>query len=337
MKGKVFFFLAALLLTGCATGDKMATETVAQMPNTEESELDYHPDRYTVEQKTLLAYWWGEDWDAAVTDGMIDSALLGTGEENGHKTSGIAMGYSYEGTKADIPKEAGDKLLTSEVIDAWEREGKDFRLEETALYQRDINWGVDISGYEHTVDWDMEAGKWNPEGFRIVLPVDSVCPCKMTITGGVSDDRILIVAMTVAFENEQGDTYGGSVRHYMNYIRTVLEEENHELEQVSASVMSGSADKEGCYLVFFNGTDDEYKVPEQALLDGTTPVKIKTVSGDFISGQQDKLVKKAPRMDFYVEWNSLEQGGHELTVELQAEDGRKKQVSVPFTYETDAK
>ncbi|MCM1234836.1 MAG: hypothetical protein NC489_32435 [Ruminococcus flavefaciens] len=330
MKQKLFLLLAALLLTGCAD----RAEEVSRNAETVSAE-DYHQGRYTDEQKSLLEYWWGKEWDTAVTDGMIESALVGTGCETGHKTTGIAMGFSYQGSRSDIPEETGDKILTYGIVEEWEKEGKEFRLEEIVPYRHTVEWNVDISGLEHAVDWDMEAEEWNPSGFRITFPMDYVQDgsCEMKITGGVSEGRILIINMSVVFEDAGGNSYGGSIYHHMNYIRSVFEDEGNRPEQIGASVMSGSADKEGCYLVVTNGTEGEYKISEKALLDGKELIEIKRINGDAIAGVWDIISAKMPRMDFYVEWDSLTPGEHELTVIFTDENGNEKQVTVPFVNE----
>lgn len=339
MKKKLYLVMAVLLLTGCAADVKSSvngTEVLSQSSGSgsgqSEEKLTPHPERYTNKQKIFLEHCFGEEWIENTPDEMADNWLVGSGVESGHKTTGIAMGYSYEGTKADIPEKAGNKLLTPEVIETWEHEGKDFRLDEIAPYQYSINWGEEFTGHVHSIDWDIKEDEWHPEGFRIVLPVDGcVHPCEMKIAGEVSDDRILMIDMSVLFQKEN-EYYGGSIRHYMNYICSVFGDENNDLEQVSASVMAGSADKEGCYLVFVNYTEKDYTVPEEAVVDGTVPVKILKVNGESAEGYREHLSAGVPRMDCYAEWSSLEPGEHELAVELQAEDGSKKQVTIPFVY-----
>lgn len=72
-------------------------------------------ERYTDEQTRYLRTLWGEEYwkNGCYNDGMMGSALLGSGYEVGHKTSGIVSGFSYETKQTEIPGSSqGKKSIT---------------------------------------------------------------------------------------------------------------------------------------------------------------------------------------------------------------------------------
>ena len=339
MKKKILpCFLTVLFLAGCASEKASIVnpaENVYQPPDSEVSEsveIFYHPERFTDEQKAYITSWWGEGWEnLAPTDGMVERALLGTGIEAGHKTAGIALGFSYKGNKNDIPESGGNKKTGPDEIENWVKEGRDFRLEEIAPYQHTIEWSEKVEPeIQHPADCDEKFFR-EASGFRILLPVDySAHPCEMLIRGGVTEDRIVITAMLVTFGDGE-DRCGVPVYHNMNFIRTVFGDKEGSLGHVVADVMAGSADTEGCYLIFRNNTEEDYTVPEKALVDGKIPVDIKGINGEAMDGSQE-MPAGVSQMELYAEWKSLERGEHELTVEITETSGSKKQLTVPFVY-----
>lgn len=310
---------ASFLLSGCG----MRVEGITASNVTEstegkstvvirETDSDLHLDRYTDEQKEYLQNLWGKEYYEAglFNDGVVEFALLGTGYEVGHKTTGIARGFSYETENADIPESSGNKKVSYKTIAAWARKEKAFRLADTVPYQ-------------YMLKSDTKTSK-----FHITFPLEEGDNYTFDILGHMEENKVCIEWMMVYFHEEEY-SYTYSIYENMNYIRSVLEEKK-DWNQPVLNIMAGSVDTTGAYIGLADTPDGfgEYMIPDQGMLDGTVPVHIMHYNGSSLN--KDKSLTAITF--YYVEWNSLEHGEHELAVELQAEDGSKKQVTVPFVY-----
>ncbi|MCM1234837.1 MAG: hypothetical protein NC489_32440 [Ruminococcus flavefaciens] len=309
-------FTLILFLTGCAgqeTAEDAGTEREIQSTEsaTVSSEPLFHADRYTAEQKDYLCSLWGEDeWEkGGYNDSTAELSLLGSGYEMGHKTTGIARGFSYETENTDIPESSGNKKVSYETIEAWARKKKDFRLDDAVPYQ-------------HTLKSDTKSSK-----FHITFPLEEGNDYTFDILGHVEENMVCIEWMMV-YLHEGGYSYTYSIYEHLNYIRSVLEEKK-DWNQPVLNIMEGSVDNEGAYISLSITPDasDEYMMPEEGILDDTVPVHIMQYNGDSLNGKLQSAIQT-----HYVAWNALEHGEHELFVGLIAQDGSKKQVAVPFIY-----
>lgn len=271
-----------------------------------------HMERYTGEQTRYLRTLWGEEyWEArCYTDGMMELALLGSGYEVGHKTSGIASGFSYETKQTEILEATGDNKVNYKIIEAWAHKAENFRLEDTAPYQ------YALKQYKKTSE------------FHLIFPMEEGEEYTFDILGHMEGNKVCIEWMMVYFHEGSQSRHTYSIYENLNYIRSVLEQ-NEDWNQTVLNIMEGSVDNEGAYISLSITPDaaDEYMMPEEGILDDTVLVRIMQYNGDSLNGELQSAVQT-----HYVEWNSLQHGKHELSVELVAKDGRKKQITVPFTY-----
>lgn len=306
---------AIMFLTGCA-GQEAATdvqtekEAQAAESDTVEAETLFHADRYTAEQKDYLRSLWGEEeWGkGGYNDSTAELSLLGSGYEVGHKTTGIARGFSYETENADIPESSGNKKVSYKTIAAWARMEQNFRMEETVPYQ-------------YTLQADMTAPK-----FHIIFPMEEGDDYTFDIIGHTEEGRVCIEWMMVYFhEGSQSRTY--SVYESLNYIHGILEQKK-DPQRMALDVMAGSVDGDGAYICLpvISGAS-EYTMAEEGRLDGITPVRIMRFNGKPLT----EGIRGADNV-YFAEWLSLERGKHELEIVLTKKDGSEERLAVEFTY-----